>query len=107
MNPRRKMPRSFPKNAHLPQAELRKKSRTGTAQIHRWRAELGVLPERKGTKLPVAQYAGDRLIATYPSSCAAAKTIFKASSTNIMRAAGSPGKTAYGFTWKFIEQGEE
>ena len=109
MNPRRERPADFEKMAHLTQIELCKRYRTGPKVIRRWRGEVGYKPlHGHGNRIPVEQRTIDgELVGIYPSAYEAAKHIIGAAPTNILKAARSEMRTAYGYRWTIkSEDGE-
>ena len=102
MNPPRPMPDDFPAHVNDRIVDQLKRYRVSHATLVRWRAELG-LPKRqhKRRMLQLDKKTG-KVIREWPSLAEAADAVY-GSYHNIAFAARHPGRSAYGYCWRYKE----
>ena len=102
MNPPRPIPFGFVVVAEKPNAELIREFRCSTAQIKRWRTELGIHVNRCKAGRAVWQLDGNRIIKYHKTLTDAARSV-RGHSENICLCANGKIPSAYGFRWKYVE----
>ena len=102
MSAPRPMPFGFAVKAHRPNKQLIAEFHCSSAQIKRWRDELGINVRRTKAGRQVWQIRGNRIVNIHRSMVEAARAV-NGDSSNICLCAQGKIPSAYGYKWRYAE----